>query len=67
MNNLKIIGSLLLGPGIGAVVFKALEDLNTGWAWIVSIFIIGGIVLFVQGSQEEAKKEILEELNNTKK
>ncbi len=65
MNNTKIIGSLLLGGGLGALIFSLSLDL---WLKILISFvlIIGGS-MFAEGNKKEVEEEILEKLNNHKK
>lgn len=61
MNNQKIIGSILLGVGVGAVVFSLSLDL---WREILIILsLVIGVSIFTEGNKNEIKEEILSELN----
>lgn len=56
----SILGYLLLGAGIGAVVFKVFED-NVE-QWIVFLLIVCGLIFIIESVRQEIREEINKKL-----
>jgi len=64
MNYLKgVLGYLLLGGGLGAVIFKVFENTSEWSQWLIFILISVGFFITFENIKQETKEEVIKEID----